>query len=206
MTKTLTIIPFILFVGGCASQMTPASKAAESNDNDDVVKVVECKGDTQLPVALLGKLDIATDPALLANAIRKPGEGGLCQGQVYQVKAGETITVYRIWNSRNNYSKTGRWWVPTQPLGNERSYRDDFGICYTWSPLDKLLKCQLKAGTKVVVGSGQSVSCPPANNHPKTYVIPASAQKQLYIENAKEAVVNCVEFDNEFSWIEAKGQ
>jgi hypothetical protein len=96
------------------------------------------------------------------------------------------------------------------PSGSERAYRDDFHICYTWSPLDKLVKCQLKVGiivgTKVVVGSGQSASCRPFNKYPKTYIIPASVKKQLYIENAQEAVVNCVEFDNEFSWTQVKEQ
>ena len=111
MVKKLIVIPFILFVGGCASQVTPASKTAVFNGNDDVVKEARCKGYTQLPATLVGQFDAVIDSALLAKAIGKPGKGGLCKGKVYQAKVSETITVYRSWNSRNKRSKLGRWWA-----------------------------------------------------------------------------------------------
>jgi hypothetical protein len=206
MVKKLIVIPFIVFVGGCASQITPASKAAIANDNsnDDVVTQSACEGNTQLPAELIGKFDAVTDPELLARAIGEPEKGGLCEGQVYVAKAGETSVVYRSWNSRNDYTKFGSWWAPTLPLGSERTYREDFNICYTWSPLDKLVKCELKAGTKVVVGPGQSAICPPINEYPKTYIIPPSAKKQVYIENAQETTTNCVVFNSEFNWTPVK--
>ncbi len=200
MAKKLIVLSFITLVGGCASQSASTNNVVESNSNDDDVVQSVCNGDTQLPAALMGKFEATTDPELLARAIGEPEKGGLCEGQVYVAKAGETSVVYRSWNSRNDYTKFGSWWAPTLPLGSERTYREDFNICYTWSPLDKLVKCELKAGTKVVIGPGQSAICPPINEYPKTYVIPPSAKKQVYIENAQDVTANCVVFNGEFSW------
>lgn len=212
MRYTVIAASMALLLSGCASQMQPKTTLeATTNDQPSCqepkidVPSAACLGDTALPPSLVGKFEPIDDPTLLASATGKTGEGKLCQGQVYQAKAGETITVYRGWNSRNSYTRLGSWWAAQMPSGFTRDYRVDYEICYKWSPLDKLVRCELKPGTKVVVGTGQSVACSPyPSEYPKTYILPVSDKKQVYIENAGDATVNCEDFDNEFNWVKAK--
>jgi hypothetical protein len=73
-------------------------------------------------------------------------------------------------------------------------YRKDYEICYQWSPIDKMSQCTLKAGTKVVIGTGQSAKC-------SGYLIDeVSAKKQVFIDNADEAIGPCKTFDASFDW------
>ncbi|MFT7412169.1 MAG: hypothetical protein ACI9J4_000525 [Paraglaciecola sp.] len=211
MLKKLITIPFILSLAACSTQVTRTNKVLKStnNDNETVkfsVPPAACLGDTQLPASMIGKFDAVEDPVLLKASIGDAGEGKLCQGKVYQANASATITIYRAWDSWNSFTKKGKWWAPTIPQGKTTSYQTDYEICYTWSPLDKLVRCQLKPGTKIVVGNGQSTSCPPPGDakYPKTYILPVSAKKQIYLENARDATTNCHDFDNEFNWVEAK--
>ncbi|MVD33254.1 hypothetical protein D6U54_19075, partial [Vibrio cholerae] len=64
------------------------------------------------------------------------------------------------------------------PSGYTADYRKNFEICYQWSPLDKLAKCTLKAGTKVVVGNGQSAKCSEYLSYP------VSEKQQVFISEA----------------------
>jgi len=88
----------------------------------------------------------------------------------------------------------GKWWAFDRPDGKVRKYRSDYAICYEWSPLDKLTHCSLKGGTRLVIGTGQSVRC----SRYLTY--PSSEAKQIYIEHASEAVSDCRDYDARFSW------
>jgi len=153
-----------------------------------------CLGTTDLPVNMVGQFDAANDPELLNSTIGSPNKGMLCQGKVYESKANAQVTLYRAWNSTNPGSKLGKWWAFNQPAGEVAQYRSDFEICYQWSPLDKLVRCELKPGTKVVVGNGQSAEC----SAYLTY--PVSAAQQIYIEDAANSVINCQTFTGEFSW------
>jgi hypothetical protein len=51
---------------------------------------------------------------------------------------------------------------------------------------------------KVVVGPGQSADCSEYLSYP------ASAAKQVYIEDASAQVLNCVAYEGDFSWRELK--
>ena len=73
-------------------------------------------------------------------------------------------------------------------------YRSDYEICYQWSPLDKMTHCLLKADVKIVVGTGQSAEC----SEYLTYS--ASAEKQIYIDDATGSLINCKTYDAVFSW------
>lgn len=173
---------------GCAQQATPTAPYA--------VQVVnapsECIGSTALPINLKSSFVAIDDPTLLQSALGEPTQGKLCQGQVYQ--ATQNVTVYRAWNSTNTRSQFGQWWAFDQPTGLTADYRSQFEICYQWSALDKMSRCTLKAGTKIVVGNGQSATC----SEYLTYEV--SSAQQVYIDNAKDSVGNCASFDGVMQW------
>ena len=153
-----------------------------------------CIGSTELPAGLEGQFDKIVDTELLNETLGEADKGKLCQGQVYQSKKEVKVTLFRGWNSTNPYSKMGKWWAWDKPTGSVAKYREDYEICYQWSPLDKLVSCTLEAGQKVVVGTGQSAFCSDYLSYP------VSAEQQVYIANASAALSNCTELDGEFSW------
>lgn len=153
-----------------------------------------CIGDLDLPHALALQFEPATDELFLNEALGEPQQGKLCQGRVYQSKENSQVTVYRAWNSTNPHSKFGQWWSFEQPSGLIAQYRTDYGICYQWSPLDKMVKCTLSPNVKVAVGNGQSAQC----SEYLTYQ--SSPKQQVYIVNAADSVVNCTEYDGVMSW------
>ena len=154
-----------------------------------------CIGNTNLPADLADKFEAVDDPQLLSAAVNTtPDAGNLCQGKVYQLKPGDDITVFRAWNSTNPKSKFGTWWAFQMPTGRVADYRAGYEICYQWSPLDKLVKCHLKPGTKIVLGTGQSAKC----SEYLTY--PVSDKQQVYIADSATAHTVCKEFDGVFRW------
>ena len=157
----------------------------------------ECIGDINLPISLQRKFDEVQDDAILTQAIGGPGQGKLCQGKVYQVKKNAQVNLFRTWNGNNFASQYGNWWTFSAPRGSVANYRQQNAICYQWTPLDKLSHCRLKAGSKIVVGTGQSVNC--SDN--LTY--PVSQAQQVFIIDAQNAVADCRDYDAGFSW---KGQ
>lgn len=197
--KKLIVISFIISLSGCASYATKDSDTETSVNQQSVTltqsaAATPCPGNTELPEVLAGKFDVVEDETLLNQSLGDPGKGRLCQGKVYQAKAGKHITVYRSWNSTNPNSKLGNWWAAQIPQGKTSQYRVDYEICYQWSPLDKMTQCTLKPSTKIVIGTGQSSYC----SEYLTY--PPSAEKQIYIDNAIVTVADCTSYNNEFSW------
>lgn len=166
----------------------------QESESTIVLPETNCEGSTALPAPLSESFVAIEDDALLQSALGEPNKGKLCQGQVYQSKANAQVTVYRAWNSTNPNSQFGQWWAFNVPSGKIAQYRSDFEICYQWSPLDKMVTCELKAGSKVVVGNGQSAQC----SDYLTY--PVSSAQQVYMLDAKNAMENCKEFDGVMSW------
>lgn len=188
--KNILPIALLLALSACANlpanntqTMVPTEPSANG-----------CIGSTELPAKYKGKFIAVEDAALLAESLGEPSKGKLCQGQVYELKQGESVVIYRAWNSTNPGSEKGKWWAASKPKGKTAGYREDYEICYQWSPLDKLTSCTLKAGTKVVIGNGQSAEC----SQYLTY--PVSAAQQIYIENAAASVEDCKTYDAVFSW------
>ena len=182
----------VLSFYGCASfsAMAPAQPAEQGQSG----ALSQCAGNTELPSELTDKFEAVADEALLEMALGQPGKGKLCQGKVYKTKEDAGVTVYRAWNSTNPNSNFGNWWAFHRPEGKVSQYRSDYEICYQWSPLDTLTQCTLNASVTVVVGTGQSAECSPYLSYP------TSAEKQIYIEDASNAVAECDTYDGEFNW------
>ena len=118
----------------------------------------------------------------------------LCQGKVHISKAGYHVKVFRVWNSSNPKSRLGHWWAFHNPEARISQYRENYEICYQWSPLDKMVSCKLKPGTKIVIGNGQSAKC-------SVYLTyPVSDKQQLYMADASNVVADCVEYYGMMYW------
>jgi len=183
--KTCAISLFVLSTSACSHfGITSEQPKPEKS----------CAGTTDLPGSLKAQFVAIEDSTLLQATLGEPEKGKLCQGQVYQSKPDSQVTVYRAWNSTNPNSRFGNWWAFNLPRGKIAQYREDYEICYQWSPLDKMVACTLKANAKVVVGNGQSAFC----SDYLTY--PVSAAQQVYLDNAKDMVLDCKEYDGVMSW------
>jgi hypothetical protein len=161
----------------------------------DVINTTQlCLGSSKLPDNISNQFEAVEDLQLLNKSLGSPGQGNLCMGQVYKSKKNVQLTLYRAWNSTNPGSQFGKWWAFQKPTGEVARYRSEYEICYQWSPLDKLVRCTLKPGTKVVIGTGQSAKC----SDYLTY--PISDKEQVYIDDASQSLTDCTAFNGEFSW------
>ena len=193
--KGIIVSVLLLTLYGCS--VTPHSTSTnESTHASDTIASIDpaCVGTTELPAGLASQFDKVDDPALLNETLGEADKGALCQGQVYQSKKEVKVTLYRAWNSTNPHSKMGKWWALDKPAGSVAKYREDYEICYQWSPLDQLVSCSIKAGEKVVVGTGQSAKCSDYLSYP------ASEEQQIYVADASTALANCTVLEGEFSW------
>lgn len=180
---------------GCANYGV-VNDAKSSSVDATALSVAQssCLGDTELPVNLENDFQVANDDALLQRSLGEADKGKLCQGKVYKANADAEVIVYRLWNSTNPNSEMGSWWAAKQPQGKVASYRENYEICYQWSPLDKITRCTLKASSVVVIGTGQSAICSEYLNYP------VSAEKQIYLENAADVMTDCTVQDGVLSW------
>lgn len=157
-------------------------------------KPQKCVGDTELPIVLKRKFEAVEDDILLSQALGGAETGKLCKGQVYRVKKNAQVNLFRLWNSHDANTKYGHWWSFNGPRGQVASYRKDNALCYQWTPLDKLSHCRIKAGTKVVFGTGQSVRC----SDKLQYGV--SETQQVFILDAQHNALECRDYDAQFSW------
>ncbi len=195
MFKQLVVTSFVLANISCTSILSKTIKDTPTvNQQAPEITNANCPGNVDLPPELAGKLTPVNDTALLNSSIGKPNKGKLCQGAVYQVKENTHINIFRAWNSTNPGSEMGSWWAHKKAEGPIADYRKDYEICFQWSPLDQLTHCQLKAGTKVVIGTGQSATCSPYLHYP------TSTQKQIFIQNTADVVSNCRVYVAKFDW------
>ena len=182
--KRILLSSLFVVIQGCSTYPIQNTKVTEQ----------ACTGTVELPHELANQFKPVDDKVLLAEALGETLQGKLCQGKVYQSKEAAQVVIYRAWNSTNPTSKLGQWWAFNQPAGRSAQYREDYEICYQWSPLDKMAKCTLKSGTKVVIGNGQSAKC----SQYLTY--PVSKKQQIYIADASNAVVSCKVYDGVMAW------
>lgn len=202
MLKNMIMGMLILSCSGCVLLEKKQVFSSENEPEAEAVSVAtpapaateECAGDTELPIEFRRKFTATSDPELLAQSIGDANEGKLCQGKVYVANKNAQVLLFRAWNSTNETSELGNWWALKSPRGQISQYRSDYQICYQWSPLDKLTLCSLKAGAKVVIGTGQSATCSDYLNYP------TSAKKQVYIANADADMFDCSSYNAEFNW------
>jgi hypothetical protein len=154
----------------CSASPPPSPRTPSPGTSSPAPTAGACPGEIHA-VAGLKEVD---DPALLQQALGKSGEGKLCAGKVFEATA--PITVHRVWNKSEARTLQGRWWSFERPRGPTDDYRRQNAVCPEWSPLDVVSTCRVKVGARLVVGSGQSVTC-------KETSFPASPVNQVFIPN-----------------------
>lgn len=163
------VFPFIilLVISGCATtkQATTYSQAG--------IDGKACLGTIQAPIPGLAEI---TNPALISQAQLANGKGGTCIAKVFSVTA--PVTLYRVFDSTKPHSKLGGWWSLNRPSGSRESYRSAFAICPEWSKLDKVVSCEVRPGTEIVIGTTQSATCADGSTLPKT------KENQVFIPNS----------------------
>ena len=103
------------------------------------------------------------------------GKGGVCAAKAFSVTA--PVVLYRVFDTNNPHSKFGSWWALKRPSGPKEDYRAANAICKEWSNLDRLISCELRPGSEIVVGTTQSALCADGSTYPKT------AESQVYVAN-----------------------
>jgi hypothetical protein len=124
------------------------------------------------------QVEEVSDPAVLASALGRGGEGRICAGRVFRVQA--PLPVYRVWDGAkaNTY---GEWWALEPPRGDREDYRRAYAVCPEWNALDHLAACMLKPGATIVLGPGQSATCAD-----RTYE--KSPMTQLFIKGRQDDI------------------
>lgn len=197
--RHFTILLCFLGLTGCSSFGSQSTQEPTSTKPSKTVLTPTnnqsdstCLGNALPPGEMVNFLQRATNEGMLQRALGVSGEGGLCEGQVYVVT--QAFTVYRVWNSTNADSELGNWWSFFKPEGAISDYRKNFNICYENSPLDVLTACEIKAGSDIVIGPGQSNTCGEWLTHP------VSKKKQIYLEGANTKLVECKTYQGHFQW------
>jgi hypothetical protein len=167
----------VLLLCGCSA--APINTVSVPKLVDDA-----CVG--QVPASVPGLTAAAYDE-LTAAALGPDNKGGVCAATAFN--AIEPLQVYRVYDSRSG-NPYGRWWSLERPRGSREQYRAGYAICPEWSALDRLISCRLKPGSRIVLGTTQSMQC-------KDTAYPKSADIQVYIPNDSQAgtiyVDDCVE-------------
>ncbi len=137
---------------------------------------VACVGTLKAPEQGVQPSD---NPALLAMARLPSDKGGVCEGKVLAVSA--PVVLYRVFDADKPYTQWGSWWSLQPPTGSKAQYRADNAICPEWSPLNKVVSCQVRPGSQLVIGTTQSAQCADGSVYPKT------AQTQVFVHNDSRA-------------------
>ena len=173
--KQVTLsLALVLALTNCAGSYQAQNDASQASANENVVAAApSCPVVKFTPPA--GLKALPNEP-LPARAVGEPTKGGVCSGTVYLVE--QPVTVYRVWSANSEKTLYGGWWSLNQPQGPKAAYREQNNICPSWSELDRMSACEVKVGTKITIGPGQSAFCPKAD---MTY--PPSPTLQVYIPN-----------------------
>lgn len=143
--RSLLLSSSLVFLTACA--VTPPVDQAG-------IDGVACVGAAPLSVS---GLQVVDDQALQDKAQLASGKGGVCDARVFE--AVDEVVVYRVYDASKPWSAYGGWWSLERPQGPRAEYAQDNAICPEWSALDQLVTCRIKAGSKVVLGTTQNVTC-----------------------------------------------
>ena len=165
MSRTAVLL-VSLAISGCAGLPKGATPVEVGIDG------IACVGKIAEPNAGLAETG---NPALLTKAQYATDKGGVCSGKVFSVTA--PVVLYRVYDASKPYSKFGGWWTLKRPSGTREDYRAANAICKEWSALDRLVSCEVRPGTEVVIGTTQSALCSDGSVYPKT------AENQVFVAN-----------------------
>lgn len=161
---------FALALSGCANL------ASNTDTGDSGIDGIACVGSVAGSVDGLSE---SGNPALLAKARMKTGKGGVCAAKVFA--ATTPVVLYRVFDASNPHSKFGSWWS-LKPPGNSRAeYRAANAICPEWSKLDRVVSCEVRPGTQIVLGTTQSAECADGSSYAKT------PETQVFVANDGKA-------------------
>lgn len=155
-------ITFLFMLSGCSSQ--PIHLEALGIDGIACVGAI-----TAQPAGLIE----TTNLTLQKKAQFASEKGGLCSAKVFLVTS--PIPIYRVYDATQAHTKFGEWWTFKPPSGAKESYRAANAICQEWSRLDRMLSCELKIGTEIVIGTTQSAVCK------KDLALPKTAENQVFV-------------------------
>lgn len=183
MLRTAALV-LSLVIAGCASLPGPDRAADVGIDG------IACVGSV---VGDVPGLREAGDSALLGNAQLQTGKGGVCSARVFSVTA--PVVLYRVFDAGNPRSKFGSWWSLQRPTGSREQYRAANAICKEWSALDRMVSCEVRPGSQIVVGTTQSAVCSDGTTYPKTDT------NQVYVANdGRAGIVHVGACSQETNW------
>ncbi|UXY15509.1 hypothetical protein N8I74_00390 [Chitiniphilus purpureus] len=165
---TALLVPLVL--SGCALLPGAPSPAQTGVDGE------ACVGEVRAAAPGLAE---AANPALLGQARFASGKGGTCTAKVFTVAA--PVLLYRVFDSGRPYSRLGGWWSLTRPAGPLEAYRAAYAICPEWSNLDRVVACEVRPGSQIVIGTTQSATCADGSTYPRT------GENQVYVANDGKA-------------------
>lgn len=174
------LVALSLLLGGCANLTNHSEPGERGTDG------IHCVG--RMVPAPEG-LTESVNPVLVSKAQMPSGKGGVCSAKAFTVTA--PLVLYRVFDSAQPYSKFGGWWSLKRPGGSRAGYRAAYAICPAWSQLDRLVSCEVRPGTQVVLGTTQSAECADGTLYGKT------GETQVFVANDGLAgivhVGNCTE-------------
>ncbi len=185
--KQLYLLSAVIVLTACSTVVQQTAQTAQTEPpvqrGDDGVACVGV-----VPTAVNGLMS-SQDTSLQAQAKNVTDKGGVCAAQSFV--ATTPVTVYRVYDSSRAWTAYGSWWSLTRPVGPRDEYRAKNAICKEWSSLDRLIACQVKPQSELVLGTTQSATCADGSTYPKTadiqvYLPNDSRQNKLFVENCKE--------------------
>ncbi len=173
-----------LVLGGCAS--VPGGGDAGERGIDGVA----CVGRV---AEVIPGLAASGNPSLVEKTQLASGKGGVCAAKVFAVTA--PVVLYRVFDSARPYTKYGGWWSMSRPGTSKTDYRAANAICPEWSNLDRVVACEVRPGTQIVLGTTQSAVCADGSTYAQT------AQTQVFVANdGKAGIVHVGACGEEAVW------
>lgn len=173
-----------LLLSGCASVVTNTGSVDRGVDG------IACIGSVKSPIEGLADSD---NPSLLLKARMSSGKGGMCSAKVVAVTT--PVVLYRVFDASRPYTKFGSWWSLTRPGDSRSEYRAANAICPEWSNLDRVVSCEVRPGTQIVLGTTQSADCADGSTFAKT------AETQVFVANdGRAGIIHVGACSAETSW------
>lgn len=177
-------ISFSLALAGCANLANNAGSSERGIDG------VTCVGSVASSIEGLSE---AANASLLSKAQMQTGKGGVCSAKVFSATA--PVVLYRVFDAGRPHTKFGGWWSLRHPGHSKLQYRAANAICPEWSPLDRLVSCEVRPGTQIVLGTTQSAECADGSTYAKT------AETPVFVANdGRAGIIHVGACSEEATW------